>query len=133
MQFIFIIATNIGKSILKLNCFSSIASKPLNIWWIRTDSKPYLKIMHSIELQTIFKNIKMKILKSIAVLLPRACGPLGLKNLHFNRFKVSGKLCIGQNTSFLCDVYPRKSTNLNTLIRRKSKHLTSKSNHRLTK
>ena len=61
--------------ILRMLCMkgmslSSMASKPINIRWIRTDSQPYWKIMYSIVLQTIFheylnKNHKIKLLNSV--------------------------------------------------------------------
>ena len=38
----------------KVICFSSLASKPINIQWIRFGFQPYLKILYSIEVQTIY-------------------------------------------------------------------------------
>ena len=34
--------------------YHSMASKPINIRWIRTGSQPYCKILYNIVLQTIF-------------------------------------------------------------------------------
>ena len=56
-----------------------MASKQINIRWIKTGSQPYSKIMYSIVLQTIFTNIKMKIIK--LVLLAQAFGQFGLAKL----------------------------------------------------
>ena len=38
--------------------FSSMASKPISICWIRTGSQPYYKTMYSIVLHTISVDIK---------------------------------------------------------------------------
>ena len=60
-------------SLLFCKIFYSIASKPFNISWIRTGSQPYL-ILYCIVLQQNSTNIKIKIIKSIPVLLDLASG-----------------------------------------------------------
>ena len=43
--------------------FSCMATKPINIRWIRTGSQPYWKTMYSLVLQTIFHAYQNKNLK----------------------------------------------------------------------
>ena len=41
-----------------MKTFSSSASQPIHIHWIRNGSQPYWKIMYSFLLQTIFQEYK---------------------------------------------------------------------------
>ena len=51
-----------------------MASKQINIRWIRTGPRPYRKIMFSIVLQKVFTNIEIKIIKLIPGLLAYTLG-----------------------------------------------------------
>ena len=55
--------------------FTSMASNLINIRWITTGSLQFWKIMYSIVIQTIFTNLKIKIIKLIPVLLSQDVGP----------------------------------------------------------
>ena len=55
--------------------FSSMASNLINIRWITTGSLQFWKTMYSIVIQTIFTNLKIKIIKLIPVLLSQDVGP----------------------------------------------------------
>ena len=58
-----------------------MASKPINIRWIRNGSLPYWIIMYSNVLQKFSTYIKIKIIKLIPVLLAWAFGPSQLTKL----------------------------------------------------
>ena len=62
------------------NFIYSMASKPINILWIRTGSQLYLKIMYIIVLQRIFQEYQTKNLR----ITTKAFGPSGLKKTSFN-------------------------------------------------
>ncbi len=83
----------------EVRSISSMALKPVDIRWFRTGSQPDWKNMYSIELQTISRNIKIKIIQLIPVLsAPRSRRP-GLNRIIFH-FDIPGKLFI-----IRCDRY----------------------------
>ena len=58
--------------------FSSWASQPINIRWIKTGSRPYWIALYNRQFST---NIKIKIIRLLPVLLARAFVPLRFTNL----------------------------------------------------
>ena len=78
--------------------FSSMALKPINIRWIKIGIRQYWKSCIASYYRQFFKNIKIKIIKSILLLLARAFGPSGITKLvlisHFFHFNIHGKLSI---------------------------------------
>ncbi len=69
---------------LSILLFSSMASKPITIRWIRTGSKTDWKIMYSIELQTIFYEYQNKNHKINTSVLSPGLRPLGAKITGFH-------------------------------------------------
>ncbi len=83
--------------------FSSMASKPITIRWIRTGSQPYWKIMYSIVLQIVFHETSYQNHK-----IPRALGPFGANKTDFNlkifQFDIRGKLSIIRCEKYMLQV-----------------------------
>ena len=73
------LASRTHREQLSVNKFPVWLRNPINIRWIRTDiPQPYWKIMYSIVLETIYTNIKIKIIKLIPVLVAWTLGLSGL-------------------------------------------------------
>ena len=76
---------------------SSKASKPINIYWIRTGSDPYTENLCKASYYRQFsRNMKIKIIGLIPVLLAQAFSTSGLTKLVFTIFhsNTRGKLSI---------------------------------------